>query len=229
MIVYKITCLANNKVYIGQTVQSLEKRFNAHTYKGSGCTKIYRAIQKYGRENFIIEELESCNSMDNLNKAEEYWIDKYNSTNDKFGYNLTSGGENYNLTKEVKAKISKSLTGKKFNRYISKDKAKKIAKINGSKTFEDPIIYEKWLKANGSKFFDVYEAICIQPRKRDSSAIYEKGEFVGTWLNTVQFNLDLFNKKTKGHISACLLNKRSQYKGYIFEYSNLNNKEIEGE
>lgn len=42
---------SNGKVYIGQTIQSIENRWkNGNGYKP--CTYFYKAIQKYGWENF---------------------------------------------------------------------------------------------------------------------------------------------------------------------------------
>jgi len=50
---------------------------------------IKRAIHKYGKENFIIEEIEKCNQ-ELLNEREKYWISFYNSYEN--GYNSTLGG-----------------------------------------------------------------------------------------------------------------------------------------
>jgi len=245
MIVYKITCLANNKVYIGQTIQDLETRFNAHCYKGSDCSKLARAIQKYGRENFIIEELESCNSMDNLNKAEIYWIKEYNSIEN--GYNLLSGGKNgkhseetkkkmSKLSKErqsrpeVKAKISKkskeTSNRPEVKRKIS-EAAKKMHQDSEFKKKSYKAIKEAWDKKLKNNSFNVYIAICVQPPGRNQLAIYEKDKYVNTYYNqrtcAKELNIDYRN------MAAALNGKRKTIGGYILEYSNLNNKEIEGE
>ena len=64
-LIYIITNLINNKVYIGQTIQTLEKRWQGHCRKS--CSKneadmqIKRAIYKYGKENFTIKVIEECN------------------------------------------------------------------------------------------------------------------------------------------------------------------------
>lgn len=47
-------------------------------------------MNKYGIENFIIEEIEEC-SIDILNEREKYWIEYYHSF--KTGYNATTGGD----------------------------------------------------------------------------------------------------------------------------------------
>lgn len=92
-IIYIITNSINEKVYIGQTIQSLQSRWQGHCRKA--CSKqetnmqIKRAIYKYGKENFIIEELERCN-LEDLNDREIYYISLYNSY--ESGYNTTKGG-----------------------------------------------------------------------------------------------------------------------------------------
>ena len=92
--IYKITNIINNKLYIGKTVNTIEKRFNQH--KNESKTEraknrpLYRAINKYGIENFEIEIIEECN-YDILNEREIYWINYYDTYNN--GYNATLGGD----------------------------------------------------------------------------------------------------------------------------------------
>lgn len=97
--IYKITNLINNKIYIGQVYnKSINDRFNRHCDGASNMSKSYlaRAIHKYGRENFKVEQIEECYSVLELNEREKYWIAYYNSTNGEIGYNLTPGGEGGN-------------------------------------------------------------------------------------------------------------------------------------
>lgn len=93
VILYKITCLANNKVYIGQTTDSLKRRINAHFCKNSGCKKLKNAIQKYGKESFVIEKIDHAHSQEEANAKEKAYISLYNSTDDKCGYNISKGGK----------------------------------------------------------------------------------------------------------------------------------------
>lgn len=85
--IYIIKNDINTKVYIGQSIHS-EKRFNEHCKKGKSL--ISRAINKYGKEHFWFEILES--QIENYNEREKYWIKYYNSRS-PFGYNLAEGGE----------------------------------------------------------------------------------------------------------------------------------------
>lgn len=112
MIIYKITNIINRKVYIGQTIQTLELRFKQHCRLKNkrSCRLLLNAIKKYGAQNFIIEKLCNCASKSELNKQEAFFIKEYNSFGK--GYNLTSGGDRVELSEASKALISKSLTGK---------------------------------------------------------------------------------------------------------------------
>jgi len=115
MIIYKVTNNINGKIYIGQTINSLDKRWKRHTWK---CTinkismAITKAISKYGKENFTIEEIDKADSIKELNEKEIHYIKLYNSLSPN-GYNLTTGGDNKRLSDETKNKISNSNKGKK--------------------------------------------------------------------------------------------------------------------
>lgn len=106
-IIYKITNKVNNKIYIGQTIYSLTHRWNQHRNQRSDILmkdrKLYRAFNKYGIQNFSIEQIEECdNSL--LNEREVYWIKYYDSFNN--GYNMTLGGDGKTLiTPEFRQKI----------------------------------------------------------------------------------------------------------------------------
>lgn len=90
-IIYKITNLINNKVYIGQTERTLKERWKQHRYS-KGCKYLHNAILKYGVENFKIEEIERVPIKD-LDEREIYWISFYNSTDRTVGYNILKGGK----------------------------------------------------------------------------------------------------------------------------------------
>lgn len=91
--IYKIWNDNNDKLYIGQTRQTVNIRWKQHKNKAEYERQpllIYRAMRKYGIDTFHIETIEECdNSL--LNQREIYWIQYYNSCDD--GYNLTYGGD----------------------------------------------------------------------------------------------------------------------------------------
>lgn len=91
--IYIIKNKINDKVYIGQTTVSIKLRFQNHlsaARRGLDYV-IGKAIRKYGEENFYVELLEECLA-EELNSREQYWISFFNSTNSKYGYNISTGG-----------------------------------------------------------------------------------------------------------------------------------------
>lgn len=91
--IYKITNIINDKIYIGKTRMNLTCRLKGHEYSskyGSG-TFIHRAIRKCGISNFKIELLEETLKD---NEREKYWIDTLTPD-----YNLTKGGDGGDTSK----------------------------------------------------------------------------------------------------------------------------------
>ena len=85
--IYKITNQINNKVYIGQTITPIKQRMYKHYSNAKKAkTGIDFAINKYGKENFLVEEICKCKN-EELDDLEKFYIQKYNSYYN--GYNLT--------------------------------------------------------------------------------------------------------------------------------------------
>ena len=117
--IYKITNIINGKLYIGQTKKTIEERFQAHLKNAKNHINryLYDAMNKYGYNNFIPSLIEECE--DNLlDEREIYWIAFYNTTDKKFGYNMTIGGgggdvwTNNPHKEETSRKISEHNKGK---------------------------------------------------------------------------------------------------------------------
>lgn len=103
MYVYKIENKINNKVYIGQSIKSINE---SKSYYGSGKLIQY-AINKYGIDNFEKTILIECDSRAELDTWEIHYIDEYNSI--EYGYNISSGGNGGNLGEVVNGKISNTI------------------------------------------------------------------------------------------------------------------------
>lgn len=113
MKIYKISCTLTEKLYIGQTAGKIEYRFRDHCRKSEKGYEyaISHAIAKYGKENFTIEEIDTAETLEELNAKEIYWIAFYNSVA-PFGFNLSGGGLNCKMSDETRAKMSASGKGK---------------------------------------------------------------------------------------------------------------------
>jgi group I intron endonuclease len=112
MIIYRITNLINGKIYIGQTVKSMSKRWSEHVYYvGIKTTALYAALYKYGIDNFSVEIICSAIKPEYLNELERYFIKHYNCMSPN-GYNLTSGGDSaFKRSDESKRKMSETMRG----------------------------------------------------------------------------------------------------------------------
>ena len=109
----------NGKVYIGQTCyRNINQRWrHGEGYKHS--PHFYNAIQKYGWENFehIILFEDIC-GYELADAIERELIQKYQSNNSEYGYNISSGGSyGRTLTDETKNKIRISKIGDKNPNY----------------------------------------------------------------------------------------------------------------
>lgn len=115
--IYKWENKINHKCYIGQSVD-LNKRL-AHHFSNLKTKRydnpLYRAVYKYGLENFdvtIIEVLEVSDDLKlRLDDREKYYIQKYNSYG-KNGYNQTLGGDGgilgYKFTTDQRMHVSRN-------------------------------------------------------------------------------------------------------------------------
>lgn len=80
----------SGKVYIGITKRNLKERWeNGKGYKGQ---VFYNAIEKYGWKNIKHEILHSNLSEEEAKNMEKMYIDLYNSTDSRYGYNVHDGG-----------------------------------------------------------------------------------------------------------------------------------------
>lgn len=113
---YLLSCVPTGKKYVGITTQRLSSRWAGHICqaKASARTPLQRAINKYGRNSFVLEHIASANSWENLCALEGIVIAQY-GTYKPNGYNLTFGGEGVlgkTLSPEQCERISAAKRGK---------------------------------------------------------------------------------------------------------------------
>ena len=133
-IVYRYINLVNNKMYHGQTTQDLKKRQIGHK-DGSrnfrkGCNYFYKAVRKYGLDNFKIEILCKCGDVLSLGLMEDLCINLF-SLSPK-GYNLRRGGIHGKLSEETIKRMS--ITNK---RVFSEGTRKKIGDANRKRLYTE--------------------------------------------------------------------------------------------
>jgi len=106
--IYKITNLKNNKGYIGQSTD-IKKRWRNHKFELKNNLHnnpyLQNAFNKHGEEAFEFRIIEKT-SPENLDEAEEFWIDYFDSTNPEKGYNLKYGGNSSKMRADVQERIN---------------------------------------------------------------------------------------------------------------------------
>lgn len=129
---YKITNIITDKIYIGYTKIGILNRLHKHYLNASfGIdTKFYRAIRKYGIENFKIQSIIDSYNHKEIQNLEKKWIEKLDTY--KNGYNSTIGGDGGPVCKGLCSddydkwieKLSKNTSGKnnpRFSGYSDED------------------------------------------------------------------------------------------------------------
>lgn len=102
--VYVHTNLLNGKQYVGQTKLPVEIRWGKNGQKYKGSIYFYNAIQKYGWHNFSHEIIADNLTLDEANTLEKLLIEKLQTRNPNFGYNISYGGDNKTITDITKQK-----------------------------------------------------------------------------------------------------------------------------
>ncbi len=158
--IYLITNKINGKMYCGQTIKPLIRRFKAHTKKTSKCYALTKAIQYFGDENFYFDQIDSATTYKELNMKEVYWIETLKTMSPN-GYNTRFGGRNGKITNETKEKIKKTLTGTKqtesHRRNNSESKwnqlPKKGRKYKGTSYFKNIKKFQSAITVNYKRIF----------------------------------------------------------------------------
>ncbi len=205
-IIYKTTCLVNNKIYVGKHQQETS---GFDGYFGSGIILV-NSILKHGKENFIRETLELCTSA-NVNEREIFWISELNATNLQIGLNLTSGGEGGHVW--VGDHPSKGKTGKLspfFGKHHSEETKFKISQKHMGKGH--PMTEE-----NKIKLREINTGKIISEEQKIKQSLAMSGENHPNWGKKRKL-------ETKLKIKESCQKKNEHHKNkYVFILSNNQN------
>lgn len=148
--IYKITNIKNNKVYIGSSINLMDRQYKHNWMLINNIhdnIHLQNAFNKYGEENFKFQIIEECYKNELIIK-ENHYIKIYNANKSDFGYNMATVNEfrrnNYN--EEVKIKLSKN--NLKVNKNFLKFSLTNI-ETNEEKIFNDLVSAANYLYENG--------------------------------------------------------------------------------
>jgi group I intron endonuclease len=89
--IYKICNIISGRIYIGSAVD-VKRRWHhhrGHLFKGTHHSRtMQRSWEKHGPDAFAFGIVELITDKANLIKREQYWIDFYDSSNPKTGFNI---------------------------------------------------------------------------------------------------------------------------------------------
>lgn len=175
--VYLTTNKINGKKYIGQHASS---EFDK-SYIGSGKL-ILQAIKKYGKSNFECVILEECNTQDELDERERYYIEQSNAYSNDDYYNIALGGKCCQLeyqTEETKAKISKANSGKVRTEEV-KQHMREVC--SGSRWMNNGVEQSYVLKEDVQNYLDNGYEFGMLPGRKSSPATEERKQKISNAL-----------------------------------------------
>lgn len=190
MYIYKTINLLNGKVYIGKSC----KTFNIN-YLGSGKI-IKQAVKKYGKNNFKVELIEICSSIEMLNQREIFWIDFYKENS----YNIALGGTGGDIVSllpnksDIYKKISKTNSIKMLGHNVSDSTRKKISdsskKWNENLSHQERVVLNQKISESMKKYYSENKHHSLGKKlsdihKQKLSEIAKKNNLGGDVFNTL--------------------------------------------
>lgn len=208
--IYKLTNKINGKLYIGMTSYTPKKRFDKHVYEAThriNKGRLHKAIRKHGRENFLIEIVETLEADNKLelkkimSDREIFYIQNLNTMDQEIGYNCTSGGEGawgHSVSDETKKRLSDLNTGKKQSKEAI---AKTVAANTGSKRSSESKRLMREAASSRMKVVEQYDL---------------GGNFIAEYRCTTEA-AEACNGDFRG-ISACTKGKQKTHRNFIWKY-----------
>ena len=208
--IYLITNKINGKKYIGKTTKTIEKRWHEHFLdsKKNEYQKrpLYRAIKKYGIENFVINQLEEC-SNNNLSEQEKYWIQYYDTY--KNGYNATLGGDG-------RISLDYEKIAFEYSRIQNMAEVANICECSYDSVYD----VLKNLNIKTLKIGDVLKNKFSKPILQYT----KQGQFIAKYnsVDEAISCLGLTEKKNRMNVSRCANGKRKSAYGFVWEWEKEN-------
>ena len=222
-------------VYIGQTIDTPENRWNGHCRQINDHTysdKLHNKMKKYGKNHFAMEVLEHHKLpsktllIERLDEREIALISKFNSYYQ--GLNSTKGGRG-GMEHKMRPVLRFDLDGNYVAEYESVDSLKK--EFNSVRAIYDCCLHNNAKYAYGSiwKYKDDKCPIPIltEAEKVEATTRYkmllpiDEYNYSGVLLYTYKDALDVINHKpglTRQKLSKCCTGEHVYYKTSIFRF-----------
>ena len=190
--IYAIRNKVNNKLYIGQTTDKngFNGRYNYNILKRTHNEHLKRSIEKYGIDNFEIdEEFDIAYSKEELDKLEDMYIKIYNTIDKNCGYNNRYGGTHGKMTEERKQKQSESMRGDKNPFYNERVKLviKRVVKTMHGYNIEATTMEKRAFEHHVDTFNKHHKLVRSEKK-------YVRASYTG-WLDQSKLNYKIYDSK----------------------------------
>lgn len=184
---YSITCLFNNKTYIGIS-NRFRHRVSQHLYDlkiNNHCNRFLQAdYNTYGKDQFVFDIIEIYDDKAGVLRAEKYLTDVVFNLNEELCYNIVSGGSGANLSVRKRSRIApitdatRILLSKRSaaQKQTIETRQKRIATLKGANCYRA----KKVIDTKTGKIYG-----CLKDVKDDFDINYNT---LRTWLNGVRPN-----------------------------------------
>lgn len=200
--IYKITNRLNNKSYIGKTEYTVDHRWKEHIracrYEKNQSRALYRAMNKYGVENFDCVQIKETNTP---NEDEILFIQEYDTYHN--GYNETLGGDGASYLELPEEEICKFYLENK-------------CLIHTAQHFGyDKMTIKKVLYKNNIPMFDLSTVMAEVHGQAVAQIDPETNEIIKIFSSVAEAERATGNSK---HIGSVCKGKRKTAKGYKWKY-----------
>jgi group I intron endonuclease len=228
--VYVVTCVTNNKRYVGITTHDVMKRWRRGHVAASNCGSnhaLHVAIRKHGADKFVVEHHSCCLSRDTACEEERRLVvelDTHVSSGN--GYNMTSGGDGFrDLSEEACKRIAdahrkenlsadtiKKMRDSKLGRKFSRETREKMSAAHSGKRFTEE--HKRKLSESQRRV----DRSHIKPsRAKPVQQLTLDGTVIAEFESMAQANKETGTRA--GNISGCCCGTRKKANGFMWRYS----------
>lgn len=190
----------NSKRYVGIT--SRKNPYTRWRQNGEGYKEnphFYSAIQKYGWENFdhviLCHELSESIAKD----LEKHLINKWNTTDRRYGYNMTCGGEG------------------SLGYHPSDETRKKMAIHSMKENLSEETLKKRSERLRGRKFSDEHKRKIGDGNSKPINMFNKSGDFIRSFSSAKEAEVELGINHS--HISQCCNGFRNTTGGYKWKFA----------
>lgn len=240
--VYGIICKTNGKRYIGKTFR-LKERFYAHRYmlrqseRSKDCNRrLFEEVKKYGFDDFefvILESFENISKEDLIDR-EFFWMGYYQSTDDRYGYNLRKDSSSRCYVHEDTRRILSERNGGEnnpnFNNKWSDEQRAKMSSISKDRHASGHFYGESWRNKISEKSKEVWKDLELKAQMANKVKLLKRtymfhqydlgGNFIKTWGSVEEIINAYPDWKWQNIYSVCNGYKPT-YRGYVWKKEKL--------